>query len=235
MESAPGTDIANDLPPGLGEAPAEPPAERGALRSRFGFAEGDIVFVAIGGDLVEQGVERLFGALGRLPVERRERCRVLALGRLARGFGAAIRVLGLRERTVVVEDGLGWRDAIEAGDVFVSLPYSCASNGWTIDAMAAGRAVLTHAGVAESSLVAEAGGGIVLDAPFRQADCDRAVADLASDAERLRGLQRNAAEFGQAPERYGRADELARRIENLCRPHTAPADAEESSRAALPA
>ena len=37
------------------------------------------------------------------------------------------------------EDGLFWRDAIEAGDVFVGLPYGNAANGWVFDALTADR------------------------------------------------------------------------------------------------
>ena len=218
------------LPPGIGRCGATARAEGSALRARLGFAASDVVFAAIGGDLVEQGVERLFTALGALPVEVRERCGVLALGRLAAGFRTSIEVLGLADRTRIVEAdavvasadpaasaGLSWRDAIEAADVFVALPYAPASNGWVFDALTAGRAVLTVAALAESALVADADGGIVLAAPFRQADCDRAVSDLVRDAERRAGWQRNAAAFGALPERYGRADALADRIEALCR------------------
>ena len=79
--------------------------------------------------------------------------------------------------------------------------------------VAAGRIVLTHASVAEAGLVREADGGIVLATPFRQADCDRAVADLAVEEERRRRWQDNAAAYGSVPARYGRAAELARRIE----------------------
>ena len=215
VETSPATGLLAGVPPGIGAEPVAPRTERFALRTLFAFGADDVVFVMFGGDLVEQGIERLFVAIGRLPDELRARCRILALGRLPAGFGGAGRVLGLGERTHVVDDGLFWRDAIEAGDVFVGLPYATASNGWLFDAMAAGRVVLTHASVTEAALVREADGGVVLDTPFRQGDCDRAVAELASDGDRRRGWERNAAAFASVPARYGRAAELARRIESL--------------------
>ena len=215
VDALPRADLVAGAPPGLAERQIAPRTERGELRARFAIAADDVVFVMLGGDLVVQGIERLFVAVGKLPTGLRDRCRILALGRLPRGFGAAVRVLGLAERTRIVEDGLFWRDAIEAGDVFVGLPYAASSNGWVFDAMAAGRVVLTHESVAEAALVREADGGIVLAAPFRQADCNRAVAELASDADQRRCWQRNAAAFGAVPARYGRAAELARRVEAL--------------------
>ena len=232
VESSPDACLRDGLPPGTGRCPTASGTDRGALRSTLGFAAQDVVFVVMGGDLVEQGIERLFAALGRLPTEVRERCRVLALGRLAAGFRAGVGVLGLDERTRIVEDGLFWRDALEVGDVLVALPYTPGSNGWVFDALAAGRPVLTHAAVAESALVAEAEGGIVLGSPFRQADCDLAVADLACDAAQRCRWQRNGAAFGHAPERYGRAEALSRRIEALCREG---GEGLEKARAALPA
>ena len=215
VDTLPGTDLAADAPPGTAVGPIAPQAERGALRARFAFAADDVVFVMLGGDLVEQGIERLFVAVGALPDDLRERCRILALGQLPAGFGAAPRVLGLEQHTRVVENGLPWRDAIEAGDVFVGLPYAKATIGWVFDAMAAGRIVLTHASVTEAVLVREADGGVVLATPFRQADCDRAVAALAGDGERRRRWQHKAAAYASVPARYGRAAEIARRIEQV--------------------
>ena len=129
------------------------------MRARFAYAADDVVFVMFGADLVEQGIERLFVAVGRLPRGLRVRCRILALGQLPVGFAATPRVLGLGENTRIVESGLPWRDAVEAGDVFVGLPYTKSTNGWVFDAMAAGRVVLTHASVTEAELVREADGG----------------------------------------------------------------------------
>lgn len=215
VETSPAPELLAGAPPGTAAKPIAPRTARVTLRALLAFAADDVVFVVLGGDLVEQGIERLFVAIGRLPDELRARCRILALGRLPARFRGAGRVLGLGEQTRVVDDGLFWRDAIEAGDVFVGIPYAASSNGWVFDAMAAGRVVLTHASVTEAALVREADGGVVLGTPFRQADCDRAVAELASDGDRRRGWERNAAAFASVPARYGRAAELARRIESL--------------------
>lgn len=228
-------DLASDVPPGTAAAEIVPRVGRDDLRARFAYGAEDVVFVMLGGDLVEQGIERLVVAVGRLPDGLRKRCRILALGRLPAGFRASLRVLGLGEQTHVVEDGVFWRDAIEAGDVFVGLPYAAAANGWVFDAMAAGRVVLTHAAVAEAALVREADGGVVLATPYRQADCDRTVAELVSDADKRRRWQRAAAVYAAVPDRYGRAAELARRIESLSQNGDAPAREAGEHRAPLPA
>ena len=217
VEPQPSPDLFADLPLGLGGQPIAPHSARDVLRRNLGFAADDVVFVMVGGDLVSQGVERLFTALGRLPVEDRGRCRMLALGRLAGSLRAAARVLGLRHRTHIIETGMFWRDAIEAGDVFVDLAYAPSSNGWIFDALAAGRVVLTHDWVAQADWVRQADGGIVLEAPVGQAECNRAVLDLVTDAGLRERCQANASAFGRDPARFGRSRCLALRIEQLCR------------------
>ena len=217
VEPKPSSDIFADLPLGLGGQPIAPHAASDVLRRNLGFAEDDVVFVMVGGDLVSQGVERLFTALGRLPVEDRERCRMLAVGRLAGSLRTAARVLGLRDRTQIIETGMFWRDAIEAGDIFVDLAYAPSSNGWIFDALAAGRAVLTHDWVAQADWVRQADGGIVLEAPVGQAECNRAALDLVTDSGLRERCQANATAFGQDPARFGRSSCLALRIEQLCR------------------
>ena len=217
VEPKPSSDIFADLPLGLGGQPIAPRSASDALRRNLGFAEDDVVFVMVGGDLVSQGVERLFTALGRLPVEDRERCRMLAVGRLAGSLRTAARVLGLRDRTQIIETGMFWRDAIEAGDIFVDLAYAPSSNGWIFDALAAGRAVLTHDWIGEADWVRQADGGIVLEAPVGQAECNRAALDLVTDSGLRERCQANATAFGQDPARFGRSSCLALRIEQLCR------------------
>ena len=201
-----------DLPPGTGAAPATPDTGRDLTRDHLGWAD-KVVFCLFGGDLVEQGIERLLLALGKLPVALKANCAVLALGALAPQFRTALTVLELADQTAIVDDGsMAWADALAAADVFVSLPYGEAANGWVFDAMSFGCAVLTHGGVTEAEMVIEADAGIVLDAPFQHRHCERAVVDVMnSDEQRLR-WQEHAAGYGSEPARHGRADALAERL-----------------------
>ena len=208
--------MVDELPPGMGTGPPPASQHRENLRAALGFEPDDVVFVMVGDDLVVQGVERLLAGLGRLPAELRSRTRVLALGHLAGGLGMAARILGLRERTRIVESGMFWRDAIEAGDVFVDLAYLRSSNGWVFDALAAGKAVLTHDWVAQARMVREADAGVVLPSPMRQADCNHALVELVTDAPQRGRWQANAARYGSAPAGYGRAACLAELIEQRC-------------------
>lgn len=206
-----------DLPPGLLAGLPPPSATRAKLRTEYGYGTDDVVFVMIGGDLVRHGFERLLVGLGKLPAELRDRCRLLALGLLAERFHAATRVLKLREQVRVFAAGVDCRDAIETADVFVDLAFAPSSNGWLFDALAAGRAVITHDWVQESALVRQAEAGIVLPAPFRQADCNHALVGLVSSPRSRARWQANAARFGTDPSRYGQASQVAEIIEEHAR------------------
>ena len=202
-------DPIQDLPPGLTTGPTAPTATRAALRNGYGFGSDEIVFALVGGDLVAHGFERLLVGLGRLPEDLRDRCRVLAVGELEPSFRTVARALGLAYSVHVVGAGLEARDAIEAADVFVDLAYATSSNGWIFDALAGGRPVVTHAGVAESRLVEEGKAGIVLAFPFRQADLDHVLVGVVSRADERAAWSVNAARLGAEPRHYGQAAQLA--------------------------
>ncbi len=205
-----------DLPPGL---PATPAAAAPRPRTaEWSFTaddetEGAVVFAMAGADLVGHGFERLLKGLAALPNEVRASCRVLALGDLPEPFTNAARVLQLRDQVRVIDAGVACRRVIEAADVFVDLSYAPTANGWLFDALAAGRAVLTHQWVRESTLVRDADAGVVLAAPLRQRDLDRALRAVAADRQALARWQRNARHFAADPRHYGQTARLLEAIE----------------------
>ena len=203
------TTCADALPPGLAAQPRPSGVKRDSLRVRYGFEPGHLVFAIAGRDLVSRGVERLLVGIGRLPEEIRDGCRVLAAGELGNSFLAAARTLKL---TVEVDGSLAAWDAIAAADVFVDLPYATTPDSWIFDAIAAGRPVVTWAGVADSRWVENARAGTVLAAPYRQADFDRALANLVASQEDRSRWSNNATCFGAEPRHYGQAARLAESI-----------------------
>lgn len=208
--------IVDGLPPGLGQARTPAQRTREAVRAECGFSEQEVVFAMAGNDLVSRGFERLFVALGKLPESLRSRCAVLAAGRPGLRLSGAERVFGLDGR-IRFDSELSPLDAIEAADAFVDLPYGRSGNGWTFDALAAGRPVVTHAAVPESGLVRDARAGIVLASPFRQGDLIRALMSfLGSPDERTR-WSANAAEFASGRDQFGQAEIVAAAIEQHAR------------------
>jgi len=208
--------VLDGLPPGLGQGPTPPQRSRETVRAEFDLGEQEIVFAMAGGDLVSRGFERLFVALGRLPVALRGRCAVLAAGRPGLRLGGAEGVFGL-DRRLRTDSDLSPLDAIEAADAFVDLPYGQSSNGWIFDALAAGRPVVTHAAVPESGLVRDARAGVVLASPFRQDDLNRALVYLLGSPDERAEWSANAVEFASEGEHFGQAEKVAAAIEQHAR------------------
>ena len=214
------------LPVGLTAAPSDHAGvvvPRGPSAGRR-FDADTVVFAMAGGDLASHGFERLLTGFGKLPDGLRQRCQLLALGELPDGFAAVARVLNLRKQVHVLPASKTCRDLILAADVFVELAYARSSSGWIFDAMAVGRAVVTHEWIEESGLVREADAGIVLAAPFRQSDCDRALVDLLGGTDataRRERWQANAARFAANPAHYGHAVQAAELIAQQARRHGA--------------
>ena len=192
------------LPPGVASVP--PPGARARPA-----ASDTVVFALVGEDLVAHGVDRLFAAFGKLPARVRRRCRVVASGNLAAKHLAAARAFGMNDRVAIRSDAAP-RDILDSADVFVELAFKPSANGWIFDAMAAGVAVLTHADIAEAELVRQADAGLVLDAPFRQAECARALARIMDAPDCRRAWSANAVRFATRPEHYGHAAGVAARI-----------------------
>ena len=208
--------ILDGLPPGLDRAPTPPQRSREAVRAAFGFGDQEIVFAMAGSEVASRGFARLFMALGKLPKALRDRCAVLAAGRAGLRLGGAERRFGFHGRIRFASD-LSPLDAIEAADAFVDLPYGRSSNGWIFDALAAGRAVLTHAAVREAALVRDACAGIVLAAPLRQDELNRAAFGFLDSPDARAGWSSNAAGFASCGDHFGQADQVAAAIERHAR------------------
>ena len=187
-------------PSGLAAQPQPSCAKGEALRERYGFDTDHLVFAIAGRDLVRRGLERLLVGIGRLPEGLRDRCRVFAAGELENSFHAIAKVLEAdgrgrclervperRSPSATCSSICPTRRRPKAGS---STPFE------PVDPCSPGR------GVADSRLVEEADAGTVLAAPYRQADLDRALADLVASPQVRAGLSDNAVRFAAEPRHF---------------------------------
>ena len=199
------------LPPGLD---AEPPASRSKPAARD---RDSVVFALAGADLVAHGFERLLVGLGRLPEELRRRVKVVALGALPNAFRRTASVFDLAGQVTLLAEDRTVAALLDEADVFVDLAYAPSSNGWIFDALAAGRAVVSHDGIDEAALVRQAEAGVVLEVPFQQQALNRALLDLVAVPDQLARWRENAVRFVADPRHYGQADRIAAVVERLAR------------------
>ena len=172
-----------------------------------------VVFAMAGGDLVKRGFERLVVGIGRQAEKLRSRCRIIACGQLEPKFLAAAQVLQLRD-AVEVDAEIDPREALRHADLFVDLSYEATANPWIYDALASSVAVITHNDIAEAELVRNAKAGVVLDAPFRQEECNRVLADVVT-LQRQRQAWRRRAAGAASSKWFGHAELVARQIKRM--------------------
>lgn len=195
-----------ELPPVPGQEPAK-------IRTP---TRGDNVVLAMAGrDLTKHGFERLVVGVGRMAENLRSRCRIVACGQLEEKFLASAQCMSLAD-AVEVDAAADPRAAFREADLFVDLSFGATANPWVYDALASGVAVITHSGVQEAELVREAKAGVVLDAPFRQEDCNRGLAEAVASQRQRRAWGRNAAQLAtRSGKWFGQAELVAEHIKRM--------------------
>lgn len=178
-------------------------------------SHGDqVVFAMAGGDLTKHGFERLVVSIGRLAENLRSRCRIVACGQLEEKFLASAQVMSLGD-AVEVDAAADPRKALREADLFVDLSFEPAANPWIYDALASGVAVFTHSDIQQAELVRRARAGVVLDAPFRQEDCDRELADALALQRQRQAWGRNAAQRATRRRWFGQAELVVEHIRRV--------------------
>ncbi len=174
------------LPPGISRdrrAPPEAPALRADFRAEFALRAEDLLLLQLGSGFKTKGLDRSLKAMAALPDALRSRCRLFAIGDddakpfrvLARTLGLAERVDLLRGRSDIVRFLLG-------ADLLIHPAYNENTGTVLLEAVVAGLPVLTTAVCGYASHVAEAGAGIVVGEPFRQAELNATLAGMLADA-----------------------------------------------------
>ena len=174
------------LPPGIERDRGSATAEAGrAFRRELGIAADDILLLFVGSGFVKKGLDRTIAGVGALPLEVRERARLVVVGddkaarfqRLARRLGVASRV-----------QFVGGRDDMaacyRAADALVLPAYDEAGGMVILEAASAGVPVLATANCGYASYIEEANAGIVTREPFEQARFNADLLKLLTSDER---------------------------------------------------
>ncbi|MFZ5655109.1 MAG: glycosyltransferase family 4 protein [Pseudomonadota bacterium] len=171
----------HSLPPGIDPSRRAPPdaaQQRAALRAEFGLGAAEPLLLSIGSGFRTKGLDRTLRGLAALPAELAA-ARLFVIGqddpaafrRLARRLGVGERVRFFSGRDDVPR-------FLQGADLLVHPAYSENTGTVLLEALVAGLPVLTTANCGYAHHVAAAGAGRVLPNPFRQADFDRALAEL---------------------------------------------------------
>lgn len=170
------------LPPGVSRDRAASPANASAgraLRAEMGLTHDERLLLFLGSDFHNKGLDRALRALAALPEPLLRATRLLAVGadRPRRPSRLAAQ-LGVAER-VRIEPGRTDIGALLAAADLLIHPARRELGGLVLlEAMVAGIPTICTSACGFAVHVAQAGAGTVLEAPFRQARLDEALAAM---------------------------------------------------------
>lgn len=180
------------LPPGIEKdrrAPETAEARRAARlskRASLGHSDDELVLLFLGSGFIKKGLDRVLHAVKALPPDIYAKLTLYVIGRdKAEPFRRMAARQGIAERVVFFDEG---RDDVPeflwAADGLVLPAYDENAGMVILEAMIAGLPALVTRNCGYAHYLAEAQAGIVLPAPFEQANLNRALVRLLTSRER---------------------------------------------------
>jgi len=201
------------LPPGIARdrrVPANAAELRADFRAEFGLGDEDLLLLQIGSGFKTKGLDRSLRALANLPEALRQRTRLIAIGQDNPAFfQQQARLLGVAERVSILPGRSDIPRFLLGADLLVHPAYSENTGTVLLEALVAGLPVLATAVCGYAHYIDEAEGGLVIPEPFAQAEMDRMLLRMLSDAEARRRWQVNALGFADHADIYDSAERAA--------------------------
>lgn len=177
-------------------------AVRRRLREEHGWPADDHLLLFVGSGFRVKGLDRAISALAALPVQLRDRTRLVVIGQSPRTrFAMQARLSGVGRRVHFLGGRLDVPDWLLASDLCFHPAYSESAGMILLEAMTAGLPVLTTDTCGYASHVANAGAGVVLPSPFSQNECNRALAGMLASG-RLSEWRANGVAYARREDLY---------------------------------
>lgn len=190
---------------------------RQRLREQHGWPRDERLLLLVGSGFRVKGLDRAIAALASLPAALKAQSRLVVIGQNRSGeFALQARRLGIGDRVTF----LGGRDDVPdwllAADALVHPAYSESAGMILLEAMTAGLPVLTTDTCGYAFHVERAEAGIVLPSPFRQEDCDRALAEMLT-SDRVPAWRANGVAYAAREDLYSCHERAVEIIETTVR------------------
>ena len=144
-------------------------AMRQHLRSVFGFAEDDFVYLLTGSGFAMKGLDRAIQAMAALPPELLKHTRLVAVGQdNPKQFAKMAKKLGLDNHVVISKGRADIPQLMQGADVCVHPAYRENTGLVILEGMACGAPMLVTESCGYAHHVAEADAGLVNPMPFNQ-------------------------------------------------------------------
>lgn len=147
----------------------EKSAMRQHLRSVFGFAEDDFVYLLTGSGFAMKGLDRAIQAMAALPPELLKHTRLVAVGQdNPKQFAKMAKKMGLDNHVVISKGRADIPQLMQGADVCVHPAYRENTGLVILEGMACGAPMLVTESCGYAHHVAEADAGLVNPMPFNQ-------------------------------------------------------------------
>lgn len=144
-------------------------AMRKHLRKTFGFGDDDFVYLLTGSGFAMKGLDRAILAMSTLPKHLLSSTRLVAVGQdNPKQFEKMANKLGLSQHVLISKGRPDTPQLMQGADVCVHPAYRENTGLVILEGMACGAPMLVSASCGYAYHVAEAGAGLVADAPFDQ-------------------------------------------------------------------
>jgi UDP-glucose:(heptosyl)LPS alpha-1,3-glucosyltransferase len=205
------------LPPGIAtdrKAPANAAEISTAMRKQLGV--DDVMILMIGSGFKTKGVDRAILAFAALPKQDQQRSQLFVVGTddaapyrsLAKEHGCAHRIHFLGGRTDVPA-------LLLAADLLLHPAYYDNTATVLLEALAAGLPVLTTDQCGYAHYIETANAGVVLPAPFVQANLNQALSQIISANEQRQQWQQQALAFSKTADIYSMPQRAVDLIEQI--------------------
>lgn len=190
-------------------------AQRAAIRTRFGLERHHLLYLMVGSHFRTKGVDRSLQALAALPIAARSGCRLWIAGAgRQEEMESVVATLGLASQVRFLGGRADVAELMQAADVLLQ-PSRTELAGMTIvEALSCALPVIVSGECGYALHVHRSGGGIALEAPFRQTDFEAALLTSLEAGQRLE-WRRGAADYAATTDLRGLASIALRAIEAL--------------------
>jgi UDP-glucose:(heptosyl)LPS alpha-1,3-glucosyltransferase len=142
---------------------------RAHLRQAFNFGADDFVYLLTGSGFAMKGLDRAILAMSALPKHLLAQTRLVAVGQdNPRYFQHMAKKLGLLEHVIISKGRPDIPQLMQGADICVHPAYRENTGLVILEGMACGTPMLVSASCGYAQHVADAGAGLVCDAPFDQ-------------------------------------------------------------------
>ena len=186
------------------------------FKAELGICSETKLLLQVGSDFKRKGLDRTIKAIASLPLELRNKVRLLVIGEDdAEPFRKLAKAQGISELIQFTGGTTTAYLAMCAADVLLHPAYVENTGTVILEAMALHLPVITTGNCGFSHYIKEANAGVVLSMPFEQSGMNHALKDMIENSKIINDCRYNASRYCNRIDLYSMADEVVDQLETF--------------------